>query len=261
MEIGIYGLGVVGGTLKRWLEKNNPSLVIRCNDPALGLQDDMTHVKAIFICIPVPTLPDRSQDLSGIVKILEQNKYTPTPIFIKSTVLPGTCDRLGQEHRLSVYAMPEFLTERTADEDFAEQDVICGGVTEIKPEFLLSIFPGKGYGLMWNRTAEIAKYAHNAFAALKVGYFNMIHELCEQMNGDYESVLFAIATSGLIEPTHTQVPGPDGKYGFGGKCLPKDLAAFLRLLTERNIPGVGMLENVYRWNANYYRNKGINDAA
>ena len=79
---------------------------------------------------------------------------------------------------------------------------------------------------MSSEEACLAKYAHNVFGCLKVTYFNCIHGLCKQHKLDYNNVLSGILVSGYINDTHTQVPGPDGKFGYGGKCFPKDIEAF-----------------------------------
>ena len=78
---------------------------------------------------------------------------------------------------------------------------------------------------MRSEEACLAKYAHNVFGCLKVTYFNCIHSLCKQHKLDYNNVLSGILVSGYINDTHTKVPGPDGKFGYGGKCFPKDIHA------------------------------------
>lgn len=145
------------------------------------------------------------------------------PVFVRTTVLPGTCDRLSAELNRDISFMPEFLTQRTADEDFARQTMIF-----TKHENLLKqIFIGKKYILMSSREAETAKYAHNVFGALKVTFFNGVYEYCRLNKCSYQSVLKGVLSSGYINDTHTAVPGPDGKKSYGGKCFPKDVNAFL----------------------------------
>ena len=77
--------------------------------------------------------------------------------------------------------------------------------------------------------AEITKYAHNVFGAYKVTYFNAVKEYCERMGADWAKVHTGCLLSGYINDTHTYVPGPDGKCGYGGKCFPKDVNAFVKL--------------------------------
>ena len=84
---------------------------------------------------------------------------------------------------------------------------------------------------MSSEEAEITKYAHNVFGALKVTYFNGIYDICKKNNLDYDKVREGVLLSGYINAPHTQVPGPDGKFGYGGKCFPKDVNAFTELLS------------------------------
>jgi UDP-glucose 6-dehydrogenase len=262
MEVGIIGCGVVGGTLKRWLEKNTEH-VVRVQDTGKGISEDFTDVDVVFVCIPVATLPMQGQEVTDLHKVLERVSLhmTNVPVFVKSTVLPGTCDGLTAKFGLPVYHMPEFLTERTADEDMAQHPIVTGAPLQDEDGFLQmvkEIFPGKRIMLMRNREAELAKYAHNCFGAMKVNYFNVIREICESSELNYYSVLAAARITGFIEATHTEVPGPDGKYGFGGKCLPKDLAAFADWLTKEGMVGSGSLSSAYRENQ-YFRGKKTSD--
>ena len=238
MKIAIFGLGVVGGTLARWLETSTTHTLLKV-DPALGLQDDITGAECAFVCVPAATLSDRSQDLSAIEQILEKLPNRLIPVFLKSTVLPGTTDMLSEKYHLTIYHMPEFLTERTRDADFKVHDILVGCAWHesqekmFQTDFIRAIFPGKRIIPVTNTEAELVKYAHNCFGAVKVNYFNMIYELCQALDCDYENVRRGVLLSGLIESTHTEVPGPDGKFGFGGKCLPKDLKAMIGLTREQ----------------------------
>ena len=213
MDIGIAGVGVVGGALARWLGENTQNK-IKLFDPGKGLKDSLKHCDATFICTPCPTKDDGDQDYGAIEESIERSSGIK---FIRSTVLPGTNDRLG------TYSCPEFLTERTAYRDTCEMQIIAGYLGH---DFMRRIFPGKTFTLMSNNECEIAKYAHNAFGAVKVNFFNLIYNLCELRGCDYERVKDAFLMSGYINQPHTAVPGPDGRFGYGGACFPKDLKAF-----------------------------------
>ena len=117
--------------------------------------------------------------------------------------------------------MPEFLTQRTYAEDFSRQTSVFTGDIET----LKRIFPGKQYVVMSSEEAELAKYAHNVFGALKVTYFNCVYDICVRCGLDYSNVLKGVMSSGYINEVHTAVPGPDGMFGYGGKCFPKDVKA------------------------------------
>jgi UDPglucose 6-dehydrogenase len=221
INIGIIGCGFVGGALKKWLEEHNSNNVdLLISDPPKGFNDNMETADIIFISIHLPTEYNGNQDLTLLKQII--SKLPDKPIFIRTTILPGTADKLSIEFNKKIYFMPEFLTERTANQDFCSQTMVFTGEIDL----LKKIFPNKKYIEMTSLEAEIAKYAHNVFGALKVTYFNCIFDICDKQNINYQKVLNGILASEYINPVHTQVPGPDGKLGYGGKCFPKDVNAF-----------------------------------
>lgn len=220
MRIGLIGAGVVGGVLKTWLEEFAPRHELTVKDPAKGFNDTFQgRYDAIFISIPIPA--DRAgQNLRSLESAVNWAKYFSSNIFIRSTVLPGTNDRLG------TYSMPEFLTERYAYEDFRDQEtLIVGGWPGDKDPVVLSeIFNyKKQIEFVTNVEAELIKYTHNCFGAMKVTYFNIIHQLCKDFGANFDEVKKYAMLTGFIEPTHTQVPGPDGSFGYGGKCFPDNI--------------------------------------
>lgn len=221
ITVAIIGCGFVGGALKRWIEEHNNSINILISDPNKGYFDNVSEADVFFISIHLPTEDDGSQDLSLLTDIIN-NLPLNKPIFIRTTVLPGTCDNLTKTTGRSVYFMPEFLTERTAYDDFCSQPMIFTAETNL----LSKIFIEKKYIEMTSLEAEITKYVHNVFGALKVTYFNCVYDLCRELEANYRKVQQGILLSGYINAPHTMVPGPDGKFGYGGKCFPKDVNAF-----------------------------------
>lgn len=249
MNLGIVGCGAIGNALKLWIEEHNKDCKILIMDPPKGLNDDLTFCDAIFISIHIPTEEDNTQDLTLLKKIIKN--LPDKPIFIRTTLLPGTCDNLTKEFNKKIYFMPEFLTERTAYQDFCEQTMVFTGEIEL----LKKIFKGKKYVEMTSLEAEISKYAHNVFGALKVTYFNGIYELAQKMNCDYQNVRKGVLLSGYINPMHTSVPGPDGKLGYGGKCFPKDVGAFMNV--NKNTCLEKLLIEVEKSNKNYRKEQWI----
>lgn len=116
-------------------------------------------------------------------------------------------------------------------------------------ELLTKIFVGKKFAVMTPLEAELTKYMHNVFGAYKVTYFNACREYCEQMGADWRKVHTGILLSGYINDIHTYVPGPDGKFGYGGKCFPKDVNAFAKM-TEGTPLGV-LLEHLHELNVHF----------
>lgn len=227
MKIGIIGCGFVGSALKDWIEENNQDIELRISDPSKGYNDEVSDCDAYFIQIHIPTEEDGTQDLKPLEDIINELPKGK-PIWIRTTILPGTSRRLSETTGRVVYHMPEFLTERTYKEDFKWQPMIFTGKPE-HVEILKRIFVGKKHIEMTSVEAEMAKYAHNVFGALKVTYFNCIYSICQKMGIDYGAVLSGILNSTYINEMHTKVPGPDGKFGYGGKCFPKDVKAFERM--------------------------------
>ena len=238
MKIGIIGCGFIGTALKVWLKENNPNVETFVSDPPKGMNDDISNCDAYFIQIHLPTEDDGTQDLSLMTQIISKLPEDK-PIWIRTTILPGTSKKLSEITGRKVHHMPEFLTERTYIEDFKWQPMVFTDDIEL----LKKIFPGKKHIDMTSAEAEMVKYAHNVFGALKVTYFNCIYDICKKEGLDYQKVREGVLGSTYINDVHTQVPGPDGKYGYGGKCFPKDVDAFEKLY--RDEPR-GMLLNPVR---------------
>ena len=224
IKVGIVGCGFVGGALKTWIEENNSeNCELYISDPPKGYNDDLSKVDIAFIQIHVPTEDDGTQDLT-LMKELIRN-LPDVPVFVRTTILPGTSDMLSKETGHQVCYMPEFLTERTHLEDFRKQTMVFTGAVDL----LVRIFRGKKFTVMNPLEAELTKYIHNVFGAYKVTYFNAAKEYVEKMGGDWAKVHIGVLLSGYINDTHTYVPGPDGKCGYGGKCFPKDVNAFAKM--------------------------------
>jgi UDPglucose 6-dehydrogenase len=246
LNVGIIGCGVIGGALKRWISEHNPDCKLLVSDPAKGFTDKVTDADVFFINIHIQTEHDGSQDISPLKNIIE--KLSDKPIFIRTTLLPGTTDALRKKLHKNIFFMPEFLREKTAYEDFCGQPMVfCGEV-----DLLKRIFVGKKYETMTSLEAEIAKYAHNVFCALKVNFFNGIHEFAVKTNCNYEKIREGVLLSGHINDRHTMVPGHDCKFGYGGKCFPKDVDAFAKF-TERS--HLGEMIELVRTQNEYYREK------
>ena len=219
IKVGIVGCGFVGGALKTWLDERNPNVEVLVSDPPKGFNDDLSAIDVAFLQIHVPTEDDGTQDLSLMEELIR--KLPDVPVFVRTTILPGTSARLTKATGHRVYFMPEFLTERTHVEDFRVQPMVFTA----EEELLSKVFMGKRHVMMSSLEAEITKYAHNVFGAYKVTYWNAVYDYCRRLGADFEKVHEGCLLSGYINKMHTDVPGPDGKFGYGGKCFPKDVNA------------------------------------
>ena len=242
IKIGIIGCGFVGGALKYWLE-NHTNHVLFISDPPKGYNDSLSDIDVAFLQIHVKTEEDGTQNLDVMKEIISKLPYVP--VFVRTTILPGTSELLSKETNHEVFYMPEFLTERTYIEDFEHQTMIFTGYYDL----LEKIFVGKKHVNMTPLEAELTKYMHNVFGAYKVTYFNACKEYCEQLGVNWNTVHDAMLLSGYINDTHTYVPGPDGKCGYGGKCFPKDVNAFAKI-TEGTPLGI-LLSPLHNLNVHF----------
>jgi len=236
MKVGVIGNGYVGGAVaKGLLALGDEVLVWDClQDKATHTLEETCKAEFVFVCVPTPS-PDGEQDLSAVNEmVLAVSELNPDAIILmKSTVVPGTCDALSAAYKIPVVSNPEFLSARTADQDFLDPNSIVAGhperdVRRRVGQFYAVRFPDVPLFLYASCTeAEFVKYARNTFFALKVSYMNQLYDLATSLGVPWDSVKDGLAGSGWVSPMHTQVPGPDGKRGFGGACLPKDSEALV----------------------------------
>jgi UDPglucose 6-dehydrogenase len=182
---------------------------------------------------------DGSQDLSYVESAFENASRKPVYI-LKSTVLPGTTDRLSKKYlNFKIIFSPEFLTERTAKLDILTQSrIILGGELSLmeKAKTLFNQrFKTKNIIQTDSKTAELTKYMNNTFFATKVSIMNEFKLLCDKIGANWEDALKGFISDGRIGDSHLNVPGHDGKLGYGGTCFPKDVNAFLSFSKKHDI--------------------------
>lgn len=231
--VGIVGNGYVGHAVHVGLADMIDVKVWDIDpDKSPDSLSEVAHQEVIFICVPTPTDIDGVHKLyyvnSAFSQVLRTRKGDPPIFVIKSTVLPGTCDLLSQTYDVPVVSNPEFLSAKTAVRDFSQPASIVLGSKNADalraihalyescfPNVPILAFPDA-------KTAELIKYARNCFYAVKLAYLNEIAALCRELGLKYDEVKEGLVASGWVNPMHCDVPGPDGKLGFGGACLPKD---------------------------------------
>ena len=157
--------------------------------------------------------------------------------------MPNTLKMLVILYRNFVYN-PEFLRERSAEEDFINSEIIILGasnqnnIKKVKELYeQTSICKKFNFFTTDLLGAPYIKYAINSFLALKVAFFNQFHELLESSETSlkWEDFASALKFDSRIGKSHLQIPGPDGKKGFGGACFPKDTAALVKFASEANV--------------------------
>ncbi|MEK7584202.1 MAG: hypothetical protein AAB490_03080, partial [Patescibacteria group bacterium] len=178
-------------------------------------------------------LEDGGFDDSAIRDVLSRIGKGATAV-IKSTVLPGTTEKLQEEYLgIKLLFSPEFLTEKTAFTDFSRPTRQIVGFTEqsaSEADRILKMLPRAPYEkILPSGTAEMVKYMNNVFYALKVTYANSIYDLCQKFGIDYAGVAEgAVSHEPMMGSNHWNVLY-GGYRGYGGKCLPKDVRALIQL--------------------------------
>lgn len=206
---------------------------------------DAGSASAIVLAVGTPPGANGEADLSYILSAVKEisslaSDNKERAIIIKSTVPVGTSqiirdllDDLGVEENFYVVSNPEFLREGSAIFDFLHPDRIIAGIHSPKAKTLVETLyqplTSQNIPLLItdNTSAEIIKYASNAFLATRIAYINQISDLCEACGGNIEVVAKGMGLDHRIGQHYLQ-PGP----GFGGSCFPKDASALLA--TARN---------------------------
>jgi UDPglucose 6-dehydrogenase len=182
-------------------------------------------------------------------------------VCIRSTVPVGFTARQARQYKdMKFVFFPEFLRESSPVMDALTPSRHVLGYPEcdqsIVPielaDLLMDRFPGVPVLNMTSDEAELVKLALNAFWAVKVSVFNELRGISDKLGLDWEAIRRGMLTDGRITQDHTQVPGPDGKRGFGGKCLPKDLANLIHCAQGLGLP-VPILEAVWLRNCSLDR--------
>jgi len=239
-RVGIIGQGFVGQALRGSFA---PHYKISTYDKAhkdlsthKNIHDLSIDCELIFICVPTPMRADGSCDVSIVREVVREVCDTGRRniIAIKSTVPPNTTKALQDLCQDSqIVFNPEFLLERSAEEDFRNTNrVILGGprpATTLLKQFYSKIFPNAQIIKTDSTIAEMVKYLTNSFLAVKVSFANEIYNICNSLGIDYDKVVEYSLQDERLGNTHWAVPGPDDHMGFGGSCFPKDLNALMHL--------------------------------
>ena len=246
--IGIIGQGFVGNAVYQKFKNYYDVLTYDLDESKSNsnVNEIICNCTNIFVCLPTPMNEDGSCNISIVESVLAgidlttDNLETKRNIIIKSTIPPGTTEKWNRRFEsLNIIFNPEFLTEANAVSDYENQDrIILGGVrpatTELKTIFS-KVFP-KAHIIKTDSThAEMVKYLTNTFLATKVSFANEMYSLCNQLNVDYDKVVEYATLDDRLGKSHWNVPGPDGDFGFGGHCLPKDLHALISLAHDLNV--------------------------
>jgi UDPglucose 6-dehydrogenase len=239
-KVGVIGNGFVGEAIS-FAFSSVSDLYVYDTNPLKSLNDleSVHNCDFVFVCVPTPMLKNGSQDLSFVHRVFENGKNKPIYI-LKSTVLPGTTEYLINKYQnIKITFSPEFLTEKNSKNDVINPSrIILGGklnlIDSIKKLFELR-FSSEKIIMTDSKTAEFVKYMNNTFLATKVSIMNEFKLLSDSIGANWNDALIGFSTDKRIGDSHLNVPGHDGKLGYGGTCFPKDVNALLSFSKKHDI--------------------------
>ena len=257
-NIGIIGLGVLGTAIFETF-KPFPEVELHCYDKYKNIGrglDDLINTEIIFVCLPTlyneeMKCFDKTEIYSTCAKLSEL-EYKGI-VILKSTVEPGTTNYLVEIYpNLIIIHYPEFLTARTATEDFKNQHHIVIGINgtlrtidsfhnrevivKYLTKFFFHFFPLVEITICSPLESESMKLFCNSFYATKIQFFTEMKLFCDSLKIDYNEVVEMMLDNRWINPMHTNVPGPDGEISFGGECFPKDIKALQQVMIKNGVP-------------------------
>lgn len=249
------GYGFVGKACHKAFENNTEAIIIDPKYSETTIADlPKFECKLAFVSIFAPTLDDGSVDASVIYDIFQQLtdiKYAGL-VVLKSTLPPDIVDDLyvkfgsdlvmEKQGPLRYVYSPEFIKEASWEKDVVEQNFIIMGGSFHDCEELKDLYKKHSSVPSYCRfihvdykEAALAKYTINTFLATKVAFMNQIYQLHVDMYGmnqpihheTWKAFTNMISADMRFGASHLQVPGPDGQFGYGGTCFPKDVKAFI----------------------------------
>ena len=266
IDIGIVGFGFVGSSVAYGFSPqtgfDGANLRIYDKDPTRSthtLGEVLSNSDFIFLSVPTPSNMDGSINLSILEGALEEINNHGTKegcvVLIRSTIVPGTTRKFQNKYdNLTFVFNPEFLTERSAKFDFINQArFILGGEPKntSKVAGLFSTRFGNSTPTIQTNfeTAEFIKYMNNCYFATKVSFMNEMRLVADKSGVDWDVAVDGFVRDGRIGHSHLAVPGPDGRFGFGGSCFPKDIQAMMSYARSLGIdPSV--LDGAWKTNLN-----------
>jgi UDPglucose 6-dehydrogenase len=244
LQVGILGNGFVGSAIANGFALHSDVRIFDVNPrrSTHTFEETVNDSDVIFLSVPTPMKIETGViDLSIMDSVVERvsnvNRRNDNVLVIKSTVVPGTVEKYVEGYpNLNIVFSPEFLTERAANLDFINASrIVLGGkkidVDKVEKAFRVR-FPYKNIIKTDLTTAQFTKYMANCFFSTKISFMNEMRQAAESMNVDWEKAMEGFVSDGRIGNSHLDVPGHDGNCGFGGKCFPKDLNAFINALEK-----------------------------
>jgi UDPglucose 6-dehydrogenase len=252
MRITIAGYGSIGHYLAGVFGSQH-EIVLYDPPRGFGSPGDLVDTDFVFICVPTPPRDDGSADISIVEDVVSRARPS-VAVVCESTVPIGTTDRLIERYAAPLVFVPEYAGE-SADHPFRDTSqrhfLIYGGYGEVVErvrDLYAGVYPASTrHFITTPATAEMAKYMENAFLALKVAFCNEFFDLCGAAGVDFKAARELWLQDWRIGSSHTVVTA---QRGYGGKCLPKDVAAVIATGRELGAP-MQIMETVQSANARH----------
>ncbi len=266
MQIGFIGQGFIGKSYADDFERRGFALVrYALEEPYVQNKDAIRECDIVFIAVPTPTRRETGFDDSIVREALTFVGDGKIAV-IKSTILPGTTERLQRGFPgIIVLHSPEFLSEATAAEDAAHPVFNVIGVPEGSArgreaaERVMAILPQAGYSAIVSaREAELFKYLRNCFFYTKVVYMNLLYDAAQALGAEWAALREMLAHDPWIGQKHLDPLHKSGR-GAGGNCFVKDFAAFAELYGEllpKDNEGRVLLDALAKKNISLLRSSG-----
>ncbi len=257
LSIGIVGYGFVGKAMSRLFGK------AAVFDPVqgIGTKESINRCRFAFVCVPTPPrATDGAADTSIVEEVVEwiDPDRRGTIIVLRSTVPPGTTDRLRKRTGKPIIFQPEYIGETVAHpllDHHAQGFSILGGdretASQVADLYKRLFHANHRFFFTDAATAELAKYMENAFYAVKVTFCNEFFDIARRYGVDFNVLREAWLCDPRISRDHTFVYPED--RGFGGKCLPKDVSAIIAAVSAHGWSRPELLDAVMKINARHRR--------
>ena len=243
LRIGIIGSGIVGSAIETCFTGTH-QIFVHDTDRGTEITDVTQNTEMAYIAVPTPTLEKSGECDTKIVESVLEQVPDGFSVVIKSTVIPGTTQRLHESFpKLKIACSPEFLRSRSAIDDYRNQGLLVVGTHHsdlaelVFEHHRMAGLIGRGDFYNVSPTlAEIVKYVKNSFYATKVVFANQFFDLCEDFGEDWDVVreIITIPQTQIIGESHLKAIFGD-RRGFGGRCLPKDTLAIATEMEKRGI--------------------------
>lgn len=242
--VGQIGYGFIGKAVEQLFKPHCKVLVYDKYVPGTNtLEEVLAEAQVVFIAVPTPMdkftgechtaiLESVIQDIQRVAVEINRD-LEDFVVVIKSTIPPGFTRKMQNRHALRILFSPEFLTEANAVDDFKNaRRVILGGELD-DARVVFKYFEGVWPMRVKNdqiviaqcepECAEMVKLTTNALLMTRVLFMNEIWQICQKIGVEWNELVPLLCLDPRINHSHMKVPGPDGKFGAGGSCFPKDI--------------------------------------